>query len=694
MKFSCRVFSLIACIFIIALTAKIVQAQRYWIYFRDKGVPVDVAPLSADPARYALALSQVTERSLHRRAKVLPSDALVDEQDLPLYKPYEDSLKSLGIVPVNELRWFNSITADITAQQMQQLSNLPFVESIQPVKSLNFLSNDALENISENEYSIPFLRSSTSVLANDTLDDGISYNQLHQIQLVDLQQMGITGNGVILGMLDDGFRWRFHSATNTANVLKEYDFVFHDTITANQPGDDPNQDAHGTLTFSEICGYVPGVFLGGAFNSAFLLSKTEDVRSEKHIEEDNYAEALQWMDSLGVDITSSSLGYYIFDPAQGSYTYADMNGHTTICAQAVEHAAKLGIICVTAAGNEGAHAWTYIITPGDADTVITVGAVDTNGIIAGFSSRGPTSDGRIKPDVCALGVQTFGAGLADSSAYINANGTSCSAPLVASAVALILSAHPEITPRAIQESLHAHATLSNTPDTAYGWGITQALNTALSFGTIFSNPPRIIIDVASGNNKIFTAVKSFNGIANASAKIYYVINGSQIFNVLPLQHLGTSDFYSGVFPSIVSGDTVKYYITAADNSSRTATAPQNAPQSLFSFIAGDTSEFRVSPINVYNLPAPETVPTNFYLAPNYPNPFNGKTQISFGFPQTENVTIRAFNIIGQKVADIFSGNAFGDEEVYWDASSLPAGVYVIRLSSPSFNSELLTIHTR
>ena len=145
----------------------------------------------------------------------------------------------------------------------------------------------------------------------------------------------INGNEVIIGILDTGFDWKLHNSLKDRNVIAEYDFIFDDSVTANQPGDSPSQDSHGTYVFSIIAGFADSILIGPAYNSSFILAKTEDVRSETHIEEDNYAAALIWMESLGVDITTSSLGYNIFDSGY-SYNYSDMDGRTTIVTKAAE----------------------------------------------------------------------------------------------------------------------------------------------------------------------------------------------------------------------------------------------------------------------------------------------------------------------------------------------------------------------
>ncbi|MCH7732685.1 MAG: S8 family peptidase, partial [Candidatus Marinimicrobia bacterium] len=168
---------------------------------------------------------------------------------------------------------------------------------------------------------------------------------------------------------------------------------------------------------------------------------------------------------LGADVVSSSLGYLDW------YTYPDMDGNTAVTTKAMDIAASVGIVCVTAAGNEGDDDWYYIIAPADADSVISVGAVDMNGVIAGFSSHGPTYDGRIKPEVCARGVSTVCASPFNVDQYTRKGGTSLSTPLVAGAAAVILSAHPDWTPMMVREALMKTASRADYPDNSYGWGV-------------------------------------------------------------------------------------------------------------------------------------------------------------------------------------------------------------------------------
>ena len=200
-----------------------------------------------------------------------------------------------------------------------------------------------------------------------------------------------------------------------------------------------------------------------------MLAKTEDSRSETPIEEDYWVEGIEWADSLGAQIVSSSLGYTDW------YTFADMDGKTAVTTLAADRAAKLGIVIVTANGNERRNSWGHVIAPADGDSVIAVGAVTSSGSLSSFSSPGPTYDGRIKPEVCAQGTSTFCARNSSNTAYGYSSGTSLSTPLVAGVAALLLEAHPEWTPMQLREALMMTASNPSAPNNDYGWGIVNVL---------------------------------------------------------------------------------------------------------------------------------------------------------------------------------------------------------------------------
>ncbi len=234
-------------------------------------------------------------------------------------------------------------------------------------------------------------------------------------------------------------------------------------------------DAHGTNTLSTMGGFAPGQLIGPAYAATFLLAVTEDVASETPIEEDHWAAAAEWAEALGADVISSSLGYTTFDLPYTSYSDRDMDGQTAVTTRAAALAAERGVVVVNSAGNEGfEEGRNTLVAPSDGVRVLTAGAVTRSGTRAGFSSVGPTADGRLKPDVAAMGVNVKVARHFDH-VYGVASGTSFSCPLTAGVVALVLQAHPDYTVDQVLEAMRSTASQAAAPDRLLGWGILDAV---------------------------------------------------------------------------------------------------------------------------------------------------------------------------------------------------------------------------
>jgi hypothetical protein len=306
-----------------------------------------------------------------------------------------------------------------------------------------------------------------------TPDYGAAADQLRQIRVPYLHDLGFTGRGVLVCLLDTGF-YRDHESLRDLPVVAERDFVFGDNDTQRDPSSPEDySDSHGTAVWSALGGNGPGHVVGPAYGASFLLAKTEDLRYELPIEEDHWVAAVEWADSAGADVVSSSLSYTVFDDGS-RYSFDDLDGDTAVTTIAADRAASLGIAVVIAAGNYGSTSWGHIGTPADGDSVIAVGAVDASGAIASFSSPGPTADGRIKPEVCARGVATACASNATPSSYGSSSGTSLSTPLVAGVAALLLEANPTWAGADVREALMATADRASSPDNRHGWGIVDA----------------------------------------------------------------------------------------------------------------------------------------------------------------------------------------------------------------------------
>jgi len=303
------------------------------------------------------------------------------------------------------------------------------------------------------------------------------YRLLHLRPLADA---GYDGSGVRIAVLDAGFDTA-DPAFAGVQVTAQYDFVFGDSVVRDEPGVDAvGAQAHGTAVWSLFAGDVARRLRGVARGASYLLAKTEDVRSETRAEEMNYVRALEWADSIGVDLVSSSLGYLAFDDGF-RYTPADLNGHVAVTSVAAESAAAHGILVVTAAGNEGP-AFRTLGTPADAPSVLAVGAEDSLGALASFSSRGPTADGRLKPELTGPGVLVCA--LVGRNAVRRLNGTSFATPLVAAAAALVKQLHPALGPGALRGALEAHAANRAAPDSLRGWGRPDVAASAVFAGDV------------------------------------------------------------------------------------------------------------------------------------------------------------------------------------------------------------------
>ena len=289
------------------------------------------------------------------------------------------------------------------------------------------------------------------------------------MRVPELHERGLHGEGIVVAVFDSGFPNLAHEAFASMTIVAERDFVNgRDSVRE-------SVDAHGTNTLSTLGGYSPGQLVGPAYAASFILAVTEDVRSETPVEEDNWAAAAEWAEALGADVISSSLGYLDFDLPHTSYTDRDMNGETAVTTRAAARAAERGIVVVSSAGNGGFDPTRNTLgAPADGVRVVSVGAVTRTGERTSFSSVGPTADGRIKPDVAAMGAGVVVARHLGN-LYGAASGTSFSCPLTAGVVALLLQAHPTYTVDDVLTVLRGSASQASAPDTLLGWGIVDAV---------------------------------------------------------------------------------------------------------------------------------------------------------------------------------------------------------------------------
>ncbi|MCP4724082.1 MAG: S8 family serine peptidase, partial [bacterium] len=646
--------------------------ERYWVFFKDK---TGITNGSINVAVYS-GRKILSERSIERRKKVL-GDYPVQVSDLPVSTEYLTRLKEMGFKPVVLSKWLNAGSFHLSASEIRELNNLNFIKKIQPV-ARHIKRKPAKINMSSGGY----LEKSNT----DADSYGHSYNQNNLINTVSLHNAGITGKGILIGVLDTGFNLE-HESLENVNVVAEYDFINRDFETMNEPGQDIySQDSHGTAVLSAVGGYYSGQLIGSAFGADFALAKTEDNSGEFAVEEDYWVAGIEWLDSLGADVVTTSLGYNIFSDKE--YARADMDGNTAVSTIAAALAVEKGIVVVNSAGNEGNNSWGIITAPADADGVIAVGAVNASGTIANFSSRGPTADGRIKPDVVAKGVSVYSAYSGFHSLYSYPDGTSMATPLVAGSAALILSAHPELTPGEVMTALKATADRSGTPDNTYGWGLIDAFAAATYYGPVFNNTPEV--EEIPGGLELTVDILTDAGIDNNNICIYYCIGNSQNFNKQTFQNSQGTE-YTAVIPLSGIEENIWFFFAAKDNTGKTTYYPGRNKASSFRYNTLDDE--LVLPMRK-DRDMESVLPENVTLHQNFPNPFGNNTRINVELMEPAEFKLTVFNILGQKVRSLFSGELPpGSFPFTWNGmneSGIPvgSGVYFCRMTSQNYSKTI------
>lgn len=450
-----------------------------WVEFADKGEqgPADLA------ARLAEAERNLSPANRARRewAGVSP---LVDYLDLPLDPNYVESLRAAGYQPYGQSRWFNGVSVRASGEQLSRLAGFSFVRQVSPAPLAGPTPKPTVAG--EQAYFAP---PSQGLSAGSTqVDYGQTAAQLAQIGVPAVHDSGYIGTGILVAVLDDGFNYyRKHEATRTIHVpaghvrdFVEGDLNVQDTTTFTV---DFN---HGLYVLSCAGGNKPGTYVGPGYGASYALGRTELDGSENPVELVYWAMGAEWADSLGARILTSSLGYNVMDNPSESLTWPMLNGHTTLITRAAQIAASRGILVVNSAGNDGSRPFPdhKIAAPADAngDSVLAIGAVNSSGVRASFSSRGPTYDGRIKPDLAALGVTVaLASASGNPNTYTTANGTSFSCPLTTGLAACLMQARPTWPPTMIIRALRETASQFTTPDTLLGYGIPNGL-AALRWG--------------------------------------------------------------------------------------------------------------------------------------------------------------------------------------------------------------------
>ena len=442
------------------------ETLKVWVFFADKGFS------TTSDRRNAIDLyqTQMSNRAKYRR-ELRAHLSRPDFTDLPIESRYIEAVLQVGGKLRSESRWLNGVGLEATAGQIHEIARLSFVRAIDPIR----------------QYTMSFEIPSSASLSPgapssaDVLDYGNAKTQIAQIQVDFLHQEGFFGENIVMGLLDTGFNLE-HTALERVDVIAQHDFVNDDANTADKMDqDDPDQDDHGSVILGILAGDAPGQLIGIAPRARYLLGKTELVSRrgvvfERQIEEDWWVEGLEWLDEMGADVVSSSLGYADW------YRFADLDGQTSKVTIAANLAIQKGMSVVIAAGNLGGQPLSdgfglrgRITPPADGFDVLAIGAVDRDGQVLPFSSRGPTFDGRIKPDLMAMGAGVTSIDSTTSGGFSsNHNGTSAATPLAAGAVALLMEAFPLATVTDIVNTLRMTASQADKPDNIAGYGVIRS----------------------------------------------------------------------------------------------------------------------------------------------------------------------------------------------------------------------------
>lgn len=427
-----------------------IATNFYWVQFADKvGTPYSID----NPEAF------LSQRALERRARLGIS---IDEYDLPINPAYLQAVADCGAALVNPSKWLNGVSVYTTNSSV-----------IDAINALGFVSavRNCPNDLKAQEVKQRWIAEAGQVVVQPRATCGFYGEGSHQINQIRgdyLHGQGYWGEGMVIAVLDGGFSGAdlhpaFDNMREEGRLLGTRSFLWeHPSVYT--------QSSHGCACLSTMASYVPDTFVGTAPKASYYLFLTENVDYENIIEEYNWVSGAEYADSLGVDVCTTSLGYIDFDMAQWNHPFEHYDGHTAPMTIGAEIAVSRGMLCLVAAGNEG-DSWGYGCTlsiPGDAEHMLTVGAVNGYGQRASFSSVGPTYDGRIKPDVMARGEGTF---VASNDGYYNGNGTSFATPVLAGAVTCLWQANPMASVDEICEAVRQCGNHASNPDNYYGYGI-------------------------------------------------------------------------------------------------------------------------------------------------------------------------------------------------------------------------------
>jgi serine protease AprX len=504
-----------------AFTFKAKAQAKYWIKFKDKnGTPYSVSTPTAF----------LTPKSVLRRTTY---GIAVDQTDLPVTPSYISTIDGVnGVTVLYASKWINGVVVSMTnTTAISTINSFSFVLSSSPVNRVKLVMPDLTktENSSANK---------PAAVSSTTFNYGGSYWQTKQMGLDCYHKDGYRGQGMTIAVLDAGFQNAntnplFDSLFNRGGVLGTRDFVSGGTNVY-------DDDSHGEMVLSCMAAVKPGVIMGSAPMADYWLLRTEDNFSpnpfnEAPVEEYNWIRGAEFADSVGVDILTTSLGYNTFNKPQYDHTFAQLDGKTIDMSIAATMAARKGMFVLNSAGNGGGSSWPKIGFPADADSICTVGAIDSLSNVAFFSSVGPTADGRIKPDLVARGLGSWVSN--PNGTTTQQNGTSFSCPILAGAVACFWQAHKTWNNIKVLDTLRKTATNAASPNNSRGWGTPNLCVIATGVKEFSNNSNQLIIAPNPFATSFTIKLGNYPNL-NSSIEIYN--NLGALIKRIPLQETKTS----------------------------------------------------------------------------------------------------------------------------------------------------------
>jgi serine protease AprX len=515
----------------------VMYSQKYWVMFKNK---------TGTPYTLSAAGAYLSTKAIQRR---IDQGIALDNTDLPVTPSYVSQVDAVsGVTILYRSKWLNGVVISVTNTiALTTINTFSFVQTTNKVNKYKLTFPFAETNPQD-------INEEYKTQSPTAFNYGLAVGQNTMVGVDCLHNLGYRGQGMTIAVLDDGFADVhidniYDSLFLQNRLLGTRDFVTGDTLVF-------EDDSHGAKCLSTMAGCSPGTIIGSAPKAKYWLLRTEDIGSETISEEYNWIRGAEFADSVGADVCTTSLGYTTFDnggPNANNHNYSQLNGKTAPMSIAATMAARKGMLVLNAAGNEGGGSWYYVGVPADADSIIAVGSVGTNGSYSGFSSHGPTSDGRIKPDLCAQG----GPGYVCYSGCNFGNGTSFATPILAGAVTCLWQYKKAATNFQIMAALKATADSAATPNNRIGWGIpnmcaaaSYSILSAVSVPShekdasvkIYPNPFNTAINISL--NEISSPKLTVN-VTNVLGQVLYTETFVNASGVLQLNALG--DLPKGIY---------------------------------------------------------------------------------------------------------------------------------------------------